>query len=119
MRFFQRRIIAFVAAAAFSLPVAIHAQRVQEPEPAPLPPPIPAPVDRPYPGTIDLAVDATDVHRRIINVREKIPVEAGEITLLYPQWIPGNHSPTGPIAQFAGLITTVRRQAAWTGYATA
>jgi hypothetical protein len=30
-------------------------------------------------------------------------VKAGALTLLYPQWIPGDHSPTGPIAMLAGL----------------
>ncbi|MGH8131906.1 MAG: M61 family metallopeptidase, partial [Steroidobacteraceae bacterium] len=28
---------------------------------------------------------------------------AGTLTLLYPKWIPGNHSPTGPIDKLAGL----------------
>ncbi len=32
-----------------------------------------------------------------------IPVAAGPMTLLYPQWIPGDHSPTGPIAMLAGI----------------
>lgn len=81
-------------------------QDIRQPEPAPLPPPIIAPRDVPYTGTIDLSVDVTDVQRRIANVQEKIPVRPGEITLLYPQWIPGNHSPTGPISKIAGLIVT-------------
>ena len=59
--------------------------------------------ERDYPGTIQLAVDATDVSRRIYQVRERIPVQPGPLKLWYPQWIPGNHAPTGPINQFAGL----------------
>ncbi len=60
--------------------------------------------DHDFPGTIQLAVDATDLSRRVYQVRERIPVQAGPLKLWYPQWIPGNHAPTGPINQFAGLI---------------
>lgn len=60
--------------------------------------------DHDFPGTIQLAVDATDLSRRVYQVRERIPVQAGLLKLWYPQWIPGNHAPTGPINQFAGLI---------------
>ncbi|MET1161161.1 MAG: peptidase M61 [Pseudoxanthomonas sp.] len=57
-----------------------------------------------YPGTLQLSVDATDLARRIYQVRERMPVQAGPLKLWYPQWIPGNHSATGPINQFAGLV---------------
>ncbi|GAP65208.1 glycyl aminopeptidase [Mizugakiibacter sediminis] len=67
---------------------------------------VPAPADTPYPGTLKLAVDASDVARRIFRVREEIPVQPGPLTLLYPQWIPGNHSPTGPLDKFAGLVVS-------------
>ncbi|WP_291187817.1 peptidase M61 [Dokdonella sp.] len=65
---------------------------------------VPAPADVVYPGTIRLDVDASDVGRRIFRVREEIPVAAGPLTLLYPQWLPGNHAPRGPIDKLAGLI---------------
>jgi predicted metalloprotease with PDZ domain len=62
------------------------------------------PQDTPYaPGTVTLAVDATDLAQRIIKVRESIPVAPGELTLLFPQWLPGNHSPSGPIDKLAGI----------------
>lgn len=32
-----------------------------------------------------------------------IPVQPGPITLTFPQWIPGEHGPTGPVDNFAGL----------------
>jgi predicted metalloprotease with PDZ domain len=60
--------------------------------------------DHDFPGVISLAVDATDVSRRIYQVRERIPVQPGPLKLWYPQWIPGNHAATGPINQFAGLV---------------
>lgn len=52
---------------------------------------------------IQLAVDATDLQHRVFQVQAKIPVRPGPLTLYYPQWIPGNHAPTGPISQLAGL----------------
>ena len=67
---------------------------------------VPPPQDTPYPGTIGLQVDASDTQQGIFRVRETVPVKPGALTLLYPQWIPGNHSPTGPIAMLAGLRIT-------------
>lgn len=83
-----------------------HAQSSAGPQPAPLPPPIVAPADTPYPGTITLMVDATNVNARIFNVHETIPVKAGKLTLFYPEWLPGAHSPANPIANLAGLVLT-------------
>jgi predicted metalloprotease with PDZ domain len=75
------------------------------PEPLPLPAQIAAPKDTPYAGAIRLAVDATDIERRVFSVRETIPVRPGEpVVLLYPQWLPGNHSPSGPVDKLAGLM---------------
>ncbi len=79
------------------------AQQSAGPQPAPLPPPIKAPVDQPCPGVVGLQVSARDVTHRVLAVRETVPVHAGEMTLLYPQWIPGTHSPTGPISEMAGI----------------
>jgi predicted metalloprotease with PDZ domain len=101
----------FVAETAFLiiLTCAIHAQKAAElPQPAPLPPPIPTPVDQPYAGTISLRVDLTNVNARVVNVYEMIPAaKPGEITLLYPQWLPGTHSPSNPVGNLAGLVVTV------------
>ena len=69
-----------------------------------MPPPIVAPKDVRYPGTIRLNVDASDIERRILSVRETMPVRPGEpIVLFFPQWLPGNHSPTGRVDKLAGL----------------
>jgi predicted metalloprotease with PDZ domain len=76
---------------------------------------VPAPVDTPYPGTIAIRVDASDTAQGIFRVHETIPVQAGALTLLYPKWIPGNHSPSGPINQLAGLaITAAGKALGWT-----
>jgi predicted metalloprotease with PDZ domain len=58
------------------------------------------------PGTIRLAVDATDAPKKILHVHEEIPVQAGPLTLYYPEWIPGEHMPDGPIIEMAGLNFT-------------
>jgi predicted metalloprotease with PDZ domain len=64
---------------------------------------VPAPVDQQYPGTIVLKVDATDLAQQIFRMHMSIPVRPGPLTLLYPQWLPGNHGPSGPLTQLAGL----------------
>jgi predicted metalloprotease with PDZ domain len=64
------------------------------------------PEDTPYPGTLQIHVNASDTRQGIFRVHETIPVQAGELTLLYPKWIPGNHSPSGPIDMLAGLQVT-------------
>jgi len=84
----------------------VYGQNTAGPQPVPLPAPVPAPVDQPYAGTISLSVDLTNVNDRVLNVREAIPVKPGEITLLYPQWLPGTHSPSNPVGNLAGLVIT-------------
>ncbi|MEO8987732.1 MAG: peptidase M61 [Rhodanobacter sp.] len=64
---------------------------------------VPPPQDTPYAGTITLQVDASDTTQGIFRVHETIPVTVGPMTLLFPQWIPGAHSPVGPIDMLAGL----------------
>ncbi|GGD85992.1 peptidase M61 [Tsuneonella deserti] len=66
----------------------------------------PVPVDAPWPGgTIDLAIDASDTRRGLYHVTETIPLPAGisELTLLYPEWLPGNHAARGPISQISDI----------------
>ncbi|HEV2621926.1 MAG TPA: peptidase M61 [Frateuria sp.] len=64
---------------------------------------VPPPQDTPYPGTVAVHVDASDTRQGIFRVHETLPVQAGVLTLLYPKWIPGDHSPSGPVAMLAGL----------------
>lgn len=68
---------------------------------------VPSAKDTPYPGTIRLAVDASDVDQGIYRVHETIPVKPGLLTLLIPKWIPGNHAPEpNDVDKFAGLMIT-------------
>jgi predicted metalloprotease with PDZ domain len=55
-------------------------------------------------GPIVLHVDLTDAPRHILHAHEQIPVTAGPLELEYPQWIPGDHRPTGPIDNLAGVF---------------
>src|SRR5579871_6706822 len=73
--------------------------------------PIPSPQDRPYPGALQLDVDAADVVRRLIHVHERISGLSGDVVLLYPKWLPGTHAPEGPIDRVAGLKFSVDGQA--------
>lgn len=61
-----------------------------------------------------LSVDATDAPRNILHATVTIPVAPGPLTLVYPKWIPGNHRPTGPIQNMAGLhIKALGQELAW------
>jgi predicted metalloprotease with PDZ domain len=62
-----------------------------------------APAGAAVAGPIVLAVDATDVTRKVFHVSEKLHVTPGSLTLVYPKWIPGEHGPTGPITDLVGL----------------
>jgi len=64
---------------------------------------VPPVLDQPYPGTIVLRVDARNLSQQMLRMTMSIPVTPGPLTLLYPQWLPGNHGPSGPLTQLAGL----------------
>jgi len=53
--------------------------------------------------SIRLHVDLTDAPRNIYHAHLQIPVHAGEMALVFPKWIPGNHRPSGPIGGLTGI----------------
>jgi len=55
---------------------------------------------------IKLMVDASEAARNILHVRETLPVKAGNLTLFYPKWIPGEHAPTGTLNDMVNLFIT-------------
>src|SRR5208337_620878 len=59
---------------------------------------------------ITVSVDATEAPRKIFHARLTIPATPGTLTLYYPKWIPGEHGPTGPIQDLAGLSFTANGQ---------
>ena len=66
---------------------------------------VPAARDVPFPGTIDLRIDATDTERRVFRVSERIPVTPGqrELILQLPEWLPGKHAPRGEMNLIADI----------------
>jgi predicted metalloprotease with PDZ domain len=52
---------------------------------------------------VTISVDATEAPRKIFHSRITIPAKPGNFTLYYPKWIPGEHGPTGPVQDLAGL----------------
>lgn len=53
---------------------------------------------------ITLDVDASGIANKIISAHEVLSIAGSrEITLVYPKWIPGDHGPTGPIADLVNL----------------
>lgn len=59
---------------------------------------------------IRIVVDATDAPRDVLHAHLTIPATAGSLVLYYPKWIPGEHGPTGPIVQTAGLRVAANGQ---------
>jgi predicted metalloprotease with PDZ domain len=59
---------------------------------------------------ISVFVDATEAPRKIFHARLTIPAKPGMLTLYYPKWIPGEHGPTGPVQDLAGLKFTANGQ---------
>jgi predicted metalloprotease with PDZ domain len=53
------------------------------------------------PMTLD--VDATDFPRKVLHARLVIPAKPGALKLYYAKWIPGEHGPTGPVNDLAGI----------------
>jgi predicted metalloprotease with PDZ domain len=106
--------LAVFAAVCVALPTTLYAQNSSGPQPVPLPPPVVAPADTPYPATISLFVDLTNIPGRVLKVKETIPVKGRELTLLYPEWLPGTHSPSNPLSELAGLMVTANgKPVAW------
>ena len=65
-------------------------------------------------GAITLALDARETPRKLLHARETLTVTPGPLTLVYPKWLPGEHSPDGPIADLVGVtFTAAGRTLAW------
>jgi predicted metalloprotease with PDZ domain len=53
--------------------------------------------------SMQVSVDLHDAPRNLYHSQLTIPVKPGPLTLVYPKWIPGNHRPSGPIANVTGV----------------
>lgn len=49
-------------------------------------------------------VDARETARGLLHVTQSFPARPGSFALSYPKWIPGEHGPTGPNVDVAGLV---------------
>jgi predicted metalloprotease with PDZ domain len=95
-----------LSALALALTAPALSANLSAPQAAALPRPLPDAADTPYPGgTMRLDIDASDIVRGAYRVTQTIPVAPGtrKLTLLLPQWLPGNHAPRGPLAELVDL----------------
>jgi predicted metalloprotease with PDZ domain len=53
--------------------------------------------------TLEIAVDARDLPRRLLHSRIQVPCRPGTLKLWYPKWVPGTHGPYGPVQNVGGL----------------
>src|SRR5215471_18031554 len=90
MTSFLRRAIFRILIFSLCVSVASSAQNKQKPSVAPRTP-------------TRVLVDATHAPEKILHSQLQIPVSPGELKLVYPKWIPGEHGPTGPIVDLTGV----------------
>ena len=53
-----------------------------------------------------ITADLSDAPRKLYHAEVDIPVKAGIVDLTTPEWIPGNHRPTGPVDDITGVVFT-------------
>jgi predicted metalloprotease with PDZ domain len=54
------------------------------------------------PRAAKIDVDAREAPRGIMSAHLLLPVAEGPLTLVYPKWLPGRHSPAGPLTSLGG-----------------
>jgi len=63
---------------------------------------------------IQITADLSDAPRKIYHAEVDIPVSPGTVSLTTPEWIPGNHRPTGPVSDITGVVFTANgKSLAW------
>ena len=59
-------------------------------------------------------MDARQVAHGVLFVHETMPVQSGTFTIDYPQWVPGEHGPSGPLYDLASLrVSSGSTPVAW------
>jgi predicted metalloprotease with PDZ domain len=53
---------------------------------------------------LTVRLDAREIARKHIHTDLSLAAHPGPLTLVFPQWIPGEHGPTGPINTLIGMI---------------
>ena len=63
---------------------------------------------------VTLVLDARQAARAVLFVHETLPVRPGSFTVVYPQWIPGEHGPSGPLYDLASFrVSAGSTSVAW------
>ena len=55
---------------------------------------------------IRITADLTEAPRKLYHAEIDLPVKPGPNTFTTPEWIPGNHRPTGPVEDITGVVFT-------------
>ena len=53
---------------------------------------------------VTIRIDLIDAPRHLVHVTEVLPAHAGDNSFSYPEWIPGQHLPGGPIDNLTGIV---------------
>ncbi len=59
---------------------------------------------------IQITADLSEAPRKLYHAEIDLPVSPGPLALTTPQWIPGNHRPTGPVEEITGVVFTANGQ---------
>ena len=59
---------------------------------------------------IQITADLSDAPRKLYHAEVDLPVTSGPLDLTTPQWIPGDHRPTGPVDSITGVVFTAAGQ---------
>ena len=59
---------------------------------------------------LTVRVDARDVTRKRVHTDLTLAAKPGPLTLVFPEWIPGEHGPTGPINTLVGMVIRANGQ---------
>ena len=59
---------------------------------------------------IRITADLSEAPRKLYHAEVELPVTPGPLTLITPEWIPGDHRPTGPAEDITGVVFTANGQ---------
>ncbi len=59
---------------------------------------------------LSVRLDARDVARKHVHTELSLAARPGPLTLVFPEWIPGEHGPTGPIDTLVGMVIRANGQ---------
>jgi predicted metalloprotease with PDZ domain len=60
---------------------------------------------------IRITADLSEAPRKLYHAEVELPVTPGPLTLITPEWIPGEHRPTGPAEDITGVAFTANGHA--------